>query len=117
MIYGFWTLSHPLGCIAKSLIVGDRRQALIKAINLQAKHSEAREEWNTADKRVLNEIYAFEVYIATRKQIELPTPECMPLWVAHSATQAIKRNDALCYHALHKLIDLLMEEGNEQTVL
>lgn len=111
MIDGFWSISYPLGLIAMSLVDGDINAGIIQALKLSEDCQDAKSAWEKSNKRVLDEIYDFEVYIAGRSNVKMPKPICMHLWVAHMATRAVKRNDTLCYHAIQKLIEELKNEA------
>tara|TARA_Y100000310_G_C20690809_1_gene822072 strand:+ start:3168 stop:3554 length:387 start_codon:yes stop_codon:yes gene_type:complete len=115
----FWSISYPLGEIAKNLTSSVSYSNAINLLKeILAQHPEFKVKWELADKRVLDEEMLYEKYLVRRSKVHLmPNELCHYLWIADRSRRwiEVRVNGALYYHALNSLLGELDHKTKEET--
>jgi len=106
----FWSISYPLGCVAKSLKEGRILEAIRGIEDVIKSYSDTVASWEKSDAKYLDGLFKFQVYLTHRQGVVFPTPECVYLWVAHMSARELHGGKVLGYHVLNKLLMELKDE-------
>lgn len=105
----FWSISYPLGEVAKSILRGEDDGAVALLDALFENRPQMQESYEKSDRRYTKREYDFESFLFDKSPVELPVDKCKDLWLAHKALDTVYgANYPLCYYALNKLKTELM---------
>ena len=109
----FWSISYPLGEVAKALIKEDFDQAVNLIDLLFLNIPELRSDYESCDPKMVEREYDFESYLLDRTRLEFPVDRCRYLWLAHKALSTVYgANHSLCFFCLNKLRQELSDDRN-----